>query len=125
MSKELKYAFLVHAVMTVVFGALLLIIPGRFLEAIGWAPIDPIASRILGAAMLALAWSSFRGWQARERARVALLVELEAAFCILACVGMGRHLFRRVSYPAWPWIFFGLFAAWAIVWVVLWVRERK
>lgn len=124
MSKELRTAFAVHAVMSAIFGAVLLIIPGRFLEWIGWAPIDPIASRILGAALLALAWSSFRGWQAREWAQVALLVELEVVFTILACVGLGRHLFFA-SYPAWPWIFFGLFAAWAIAWVFFWVRERK
>jgi hypothetical protein len=124
MSKELKTAFLVHAVMTVITGALMLLIPGRFLTWIDWAPIDPIASRLLGAAMLALSWSSFRGWMSREWTQVALLVELEIAFTVLACVGMGRHLFFS-RYPFWPWFFFSLFAAWAVAWIVLWVRDRE
>jgi hypothetical protein len=123
MSKELRTTFLIHAVTSVIFGALLFFIPGRFLEWIKWAPIDPIASRVLGAAFLALAWSSYRGSRAQSWAQVALLVELEAAVTVLACIGLARHLFFW-RYPVWPWIFFAIFAIFAVAWVVLWLRER-
>ena len=63
MSRGLRITFLIHAVVAVTTGLLLFLIPGRFLAFIAWAPIDPIASRLLGAAMLALAWSSLRGWR--------------------------------------------------------------
>jgi hypothetical protein len=78
----------VHAVVSAVFGGLLLAGPGRFLGWFGWAPIDPIISRLLGAALLALAWGSYRGWRAVERAQVAILIELEAVFCVLASLGL-------------------------------------
>ena len=73
MSKALKTTFLVHAIFAALGGGILLLIPGRFLLWLGWAPIDPIMSRLFGAALLALAWSSFQGWRAREWAQVFLI----------------------------------------------------
>ena len=65
MSQSTKYTFLIHAVVAVIMGIPLLIIPGRFLPLFGWteAAIDPLLTRILGAALLAFAWSSYRGWR--------------------------------------------------------------
>jgi hypothetical protein len=118
MSKTLKTLFLVHAVVGVIFGLPMLIAPGRFLTALGWAPIDPIVSRLLGAALLAVSWSSFRGWQADERAQVGLLVEMEAAFCVLGCVGLLRHLLFS-AFPFLPWLVFGILAVFAVAWIAV------
>jgi len=116
MSKTLKTIFLIHAVVGVLLGVPMLIAPGRFLNWLGWAPIDPIISRLLGAALLALSWSSFRGWRAEERARVALLIEMEAVFTVLGCVGLLRHLlFGR--FPLVPWAVFVVMAIFAAAWV--------
>ncbi|MGD8462614.1 MAG: hypothetical protein PVI09_01985 [Anaerolineae bacterium] len=124
MSKALKTTFLVHALIAAASGAVLLLIPGRFLLWLGWAPIDPIMSRLLGAALLALAWSSFQGWRAREWADVATLVQAEAVFTVLACVGLLRHLlFGR--WPLMVWLLFAVFAAFAVAWIVFLVRHRE
>ena len=123
MSKALKITFLVHGIVSRILGALMLLIPGRFLTILGWAPIDPIISRLLGAALLALAWSSFRGWRATEWAEVAILVELEAAFCVLACVGLLRHLIIAY-YPLIVWLDFAVFAVFAIAWIFFLIRGR-
>ncbi len=53
MSKLMKTTCVVHAVLSGVLGLVLLTVPGRFLQMIGWGPVDPILSRILGAALLA------------------------------------------------------------------------
>ena len=120
MSKALRGTFFVHGIVAYVLGALLLIVPGRTLQAIGWAPIDPIITRLLGAAVLALAWSSFRGWRARERRDVAIIVQAEIAFTVLACIGLLRHLLFA-NYPLVPWLIFVVFALFAIAWVVSWI----
>jgi hypothetical protein len=123
MPKALRMTFLIHAVVCVVGGLLLWIIPGRTLQFFAWAPIDPILSRVLGAALLALGWSSFRGWQATERPRVQILLELEATFTVLACVGLLRHLlFAR--YPLVVWLLFAVFLVFAICWVGFLVRRE-
>lgn len=116
MSRSLKVIFLIHAIVSVILGVLFLVIPGRFLGLFGWAPIDPLISRLLGAAFLALAWSSYRGSRATEKAQIAILVETEAVFCVLAALGLLRHLLVA-GYPWYPWLLFAGFAAWAIVWV--------
>ena len=123
MSKALKYTFLTHAVVAVLFGIALLIVPGRFLGWFGWAPIDPIISRLLGAALLALAWSSFRGWRATERAQVVILVEMEAVFTVLGCAGLLRHLLVA-GYPAMVWMVFAIFGIFAIAWIVSLLRRQ-
>ena len=92
MSKGLKTLFGVHAVVALLFGGPLRVAPGRVLVWLGWAPIDPVMSRVLGAALLALAWSSFRGWQTAAQRDVRVLVEMEAVFAVLGCVGLLRHL---------------------------------
>ena len=82
-----------------------------------------MSNRVLGAALLALAWSSFRGWMAAERARVTILVEMEAVFAVLACVGLLRHLlFGR--WPLVPWLALALFLAFALAWIYFLVRRE-
>jgi hypothetical protein len=94
MSKSLKYTFLIHVVVSLIFGAVLLLAPGRFLGLFGWAPIDPLISRLLGAALLALAWSSYRGWGASSYEQVSVLVEMEVIFTVFGSVGLLRHLLK-------------------------------
>ena len=122
MSKALKYTFLVHAIVGLLTGLPLLIVPGRFLQILQWAPIDPIAARVLGAALLALSWSSFRGWQVTERRQVDIVVQLEAVFCVLASVALLRHLLVA-RFPIVPWLFFAVFFLFAIAWIYHLVRR--
>jgi hypothetical protein len=117
MSKSLRTTFLVHAVVGVIFGVPMLLAPGRLLTWLRWRPIDPIISRLLGAALLALAWSSFRGWRAEDRRRVAILLEMEVVFTVLGCVGLLRHLLFG-AFPLVPWMVFAIMAIFAAAWII-------
>ena len=117
MPKFLKPIFLIHAIVALAIGAPLLIIPGRLLGAVGWAPVEPVINRILGAALLALAWSSFRGWRATDKAQVTFLIEMEIAFTVLGCVGIVRHLLIA-NYPLIVWLVLAILALFAIAWIV-------
>jgi hypothetical protein len=123
MSKALKTTFLVHAIVVVLFGVPLLLIPGRLMTWVGWAPIDPITSRLMGAVSLALAWSSYRGWKAMDRTQVSVLIEMEAVYTILACVGLLRHLLFG-HWPLFPWLLLVLYLVFAILWVSFLVRKE-
>ena len=123
MRKARKITFLIHTLITVVGGFSLLIVPGRALLFLGWAPIDPILSRVLGAALLALGWGSFRGWQASERAEVQLVMEMELAFAALGCVGLLRHLLFA-NYPPMVWLLFAVLGIFALGWTVFLVGGK-
>lgn len=116
-SKTLKFTFLVHAIISVVLGAILLALPGRSLQWLGWAPIDPIMGRMVGAAFLALAWGDFRGWRGLTMSEVAVLVEVQLVFAALAGVGLLRHLLTG-GWPAIVWILFAGFALFAVAWLL-------
>jgi len=116
MSKSLRYTFLVHAVVAVLFGLPLLIIPGRWLQLLGWAPIDPIMARLVGAALLALGWGSFRGWRAAVRSDVEILLQVEAVFTVLSALAILRHLVGG-SWPWYVWTMFLIFVIFAAAWI--------
>jgi hypothetical protein len=122
MSKSLRYTFIVHAIVAFVLGAALLLAPGRSLGLFGWAPVDPLLSRVLGAALLGLAWSSWRGFRAAERTQVAYLVEMEAVFCGLACVGIVRQVWGHY-YPYYVWTMLAVLALFAVAWLYHLVRR--
>ena len=117
MAKGLKIVFLIHTVVAAIIGLPLLLIPGRFLGLFGWAPVEPIINRIFGAALLALAWSSFRGWRAKHWSQVAILVEADVVFTVLSCVGLLRHLLKA-NYTLIVWGPFALLLIFAIAWIV-------
>jgi len=123
MSKSLKYTFLIHVVVSLIFGAALLLAPGRTLGLFGWAPIDPLISRLLGAALLALAWSSYRGWGASSYEQVSVLVEMEVIFTMFGSLGLLRHLIKA-WYPWYVWFVFAVLLVFAIAWTYhLWKKE--
>jgi hypothetical protein len=123
MSQALRIAFLIRAAVGFLFGISLFLAPGRLLDAVNWRPIDPIISRVLGAALLALAWSSFRGWRAAERSQPVIL-EAEAAFTVLGCIALLRHLLSG-PYPAMVWMVFAILAIFAVTWIVFLLRQRR
>lgn len=138
MSKALKYTFLIHALLAAIVGTALLIIPGRFLWAIGWPTLlqafgwentDPYLARLLGAALLALAWSSYRGWRSTDRTQVSTLIEMEAVFTVLGCVGLLRHLviplFVEGWFPPIGWGTAAVLAIFAAAWIVFLFKKDR
>ena len=76
MSKLLKGLFLLAAVLGFLTGAPLLLAPGRALGLLAWDVVDPLITRLLGAALLALAWGSLRAYLSAERERMQALAEV-------------------------------------------------
>jgi hypothetical protein len=124
MATWLRILFLVHALIAAAVGVPLLLAPGRFLGWLGWAPVDPILSRVLGSALIALAWTSFRGWRATQWAQVAILVEAEALFAVLSCLGLLRHLIGY-HYTLLVWGPFAVLLLFALAWIAAWVQHWR
>jgi hypothetical protein len=123
MSKLLKSTFAVHSIVALVFGAALLLAPGRTLDLFSWQPQDALITRLFGAALLALAWSSFRGWQSDSFEKTVVLVEMETVFTVFGCLGLLRHLLKG-AYPAIVYAIFALLFVFAVLWVVNLIRRK-
>lgn len=118
-----KLTFLIHFAISLIFGLLLLIIPGRFLLLVRWQPIDPLISRLLGAVLLAMALGDWFCYQATEWEAVAILIQVHIAFTILGAIGLLRHLLF-VPTPAFAWVILVLCVAFAVVWVYFFLTSR-
>jgi hypothetical protein len=124
MSRILKPALWAHMIVSFILGALLLITPGRLFTWVRWAPIDPLISRILGAALLAMSWGDWRVQRSGGQAEATLWVEVHLTFTALAAIGLLRHLVAG-GFPVIVWVVFALFTVFALIWLAALVGERQ
>jgi hypothetical protein len=132
-SKGLRSTFLVHMIIAAVCGAALLLVPGRTLSLVGWVPswvqlpesdlsvpgttfVDPVITRVLGAALLAMAFSSYRSWRAHQWGAVALLVQLEVTFCVLGALVILAGMFTTERAMPFRLVSSIILAGFALAW---------
>ena len=123
MSQGLKTTFLIHAIVAVVFGIALYVVPGIFLELVGWKDFDGNISRALAAALLALGVSSWFGYRAARWEEVRIVVQMEIAFTVLGAVA-GLYGFFVKSAPAFIWVSIVIWAAFAAAWIYFYRRAK-
>jgi hypothetical protein len=133
-SNSLRTIFLVHLIVTLIFGVALWLVPGRTLELLGWVPkmvqlpeselsvpggtfVDGVLIRLLGAFLLAAAYSSFRGWRAERWEQVSIVVQMEFILCALGLIAVlaGLYLMDR-SIPIIGWVIAILLAVFTLLW---------
>ena len=119
-----KVIFYTYGVLCLVSGALLLVIPGRFLGALGWAPIDPLLSRLFGAGLLGMAWGAWRGGRTGGAKPAVYLAEIFFFFTALGSIGLLRHLLVAY-YPLMVWTLCAVLILFSVLWAVTWLQLRK
>ena len=141
-SPSLRNLFLVHAIVSAFFGIPLFLVPGYTLTLVGWRPewvnlppewgippefgqqipgttlVDAPITRILAAALIALAFSSFFGWRASSTDEVKHLIVLEAIFCILSVIAILLTMIRQSFFmPAFGYVVLIIFASFSVAWL--------
>lgn len=103
MPQGLKITFLVHAIVALVFGVVMYLIPAMWATFVNWVPFDPGMTRGYRAAMLALAISSWLGYRAVRWEQVRTVVQMEIGFTVLGTLGaLYEALFA--GGPSFLWI---------------------
>lgn len=96
-------------------------LPESELSIPGGTFVDAYIVRVLGAALLALAFSSFLCRRASQWGEVALVVELETAFCLLALLGVITNLVTvSRSMPSFGWLVLAFLVVFAAAWGWAW-----
>lgn len=122
MSRGLKITFLIHAIVALVFGIVLYLQPGLWATLAQWTPFDGNMTRIYGAALLALAVSSWFGYRAARWDEVRILVLMEIALTVLSTVGgLWGLLFRGA--PAFGWVSVVIWVVFAVAWIYFYVNR--
>ena len=132
----LRSVFLIHGFITAITGAALWLVPGRTLTLVGWVPpfvqlpdselavpgvtfINPVFVRLLGSALLALAYASLRAARMREWEQIRLLVQLLAGFSLLGAISLIVSILRvPQTLPLVGWLtllaLLGFAAGWGL-----------
>lgn len=112
---SLRTWFIVHFIVDVIFGLPLLAVPDLVLPYLGWTVIDPLAARLVGAALLGIGIESYLGRDAGVAVYRGML-NLKIVWASAASLGILLSLFLDDA-PAAGWLFLGLFVIFDAAWI--------
>ncbi len=118
----LRRWFVAHFVVDLAFAVPLLAAPEAFLTALGWTQVDPVAARLVGAALLGIGTQSFLGRNEgvavyNAMLNLKILWSSSAIFGLMACIFQGA--------PAAAWAILSAFIAFSGVWMHYRIRLKQ
>ncbi len=122
LSPGLKTTFLIHANVATLFGLAYLLIPKKFGSFVNWPVMEPEAYRIIGAAILAFAASSWLAYSASAWEQVKIVVQMEITWTILATLVLLYGIFFA-GLPAFAWVNAIIFVVFAVLFIVFYSRR--
>lgn len=118
---SLRVWFVIHFVVDMLVGIPLLFFPEFIMPLLGWTTIDPIASRVVGAALMGIGIESYLGRNANVGVFRAML-NLKVIWSSSAILGIGLGIW--MGGPQAGWLFLGVFVVFWLVWVNYWRKLR-
>jgi hypothetical protein len=113
----LRTAFIIHCAADCVFAVPLMIFPGEFLAFMGWQTVDPVAARLVAAALFGIGIESYLGRNSGVEAYKGML-NLKVIWSLAAVAGIAWSLIEGVhDRTAWLWLLLTIFCVFNIVWV--------
>jgi hypothetical protein len=119
--RNLRRWFVIHFVADILFAIPLLLIPEVIMPLVGWKIVDPITSRLVGAALLGIGVESLLGRNASREVFKAML-NLKVVWASGAVLGITLGII--VGAPASAWLFLAIFVLFLIVWSYYWITLR-
>jgi hypothetical protein len=113
----LKYTFLVHFIVALIFGLIYLFIPKIYGDLVGWPVEDTVIYRVLGAALLGYGTSSILAYRETAWEKVIIVVRTEIVWLALGVLAMLWGLLFAGA-PAIGWLNTVLLAAFLVAFSV-------
>ena len=113
-NNNLKTWFLIHFIIDSLVASLLLLMPVAFLEFLGWQVVDPVATRIVAAALFAIGLQSFlmkdEGLMVYKN-----MLYLKILWSSFAIIGLVLSIIQGYNY--WGmWLVLGIFIGFKALW---------
>ncbi len=118
---SLRTWFVIHFAADMLTGIPLLLFPEIVMPLLGWTTIDPIASRVVGAALMGIGIESYWGRNAGIEVFRAML-SLKIIWSSSAILGIGLGIWK--GGPQTGWVFLGVFFVFWCVWIHYWRQLR-
>ena len=118
---SLRTWFIIHFIVDLLTGIPLLLFPEAVMPLLGWSTIDPIASRVVGAALMGIGIESWLGRNASLAVFRAML-NLKVIWSSSAILAIGLGIWMGGAKAGW--LFLGIFVIFWFVWVYYW-KELK
>ncbi len=118
----LKTAFLAHFIVGTIFGIIYLLIPEAWGNLIGWPIKEAMPYRLIGAAILGFASSSWLAYNETAWERVKIVVEMEIVWTVLGTLVMLGGLFFA-GLPAIGWVNAIILGGFAVAFGFFYFRE--
>jgi hypothetical protein len=119
--RKLRRWFVIHFVVDILFAIPLLLIPETILPFFGWAVVDPITSRLVGAALLGIGTESLLGRNASLEVYRAML-NLKLLWGTGALLGITLGIIQGA--PITAWLLLAIFSLFTLVWLYYWLKLR-
>jgi len=119
---SLRRWFVVHFAVDMLVGIPLLLFPEFIMPLLGWKTIDPISSRVVGAALLGIGIESYLGRNASSDVFHAML-NLKVIWSSSAIFGIGLGIWKGGSQSGW--LFLRIFVIFWCIWIYYWAQFRK
>ncbi len=120
--KSLRTWFVVHFVADYLFAIPMFVAPVWFLGLFGWECVDPIATRLVAAALFGIGGESLLGRNA-EVETFRTMLRMKMLWSSTAVVGILVSMFQGA--PPAGWVFFGIFVAFNGLWTWWFLKLRS
>ncbi|HLE29917.1 MAG TPA: hypothetical protein VI793_17455 [Anaerolineales bacterium] len=120
-SRGLKTTFLVHFIVGGIFGLIYLLIPEAWGNLVAWPVKEPAIYRLIGAALLGFAASSWLAYRETAWEKVKIVVQMEIVWPILGTLVMLWGLIFA-GLPAIGWLNAVILAGFAVAFSVFYAR---
>lgn len=124
MERGLRLTFIIHCIVAFLIGLQHLIVPRMWTELAGIEISETVTWRLIGAALVAFAVSSWMAYRSQNWSAVKILVPMEVVWCILgAAVIIWGILFEGL--PPLEWLNVGLLVAFGITFSFFWGKRES
>ncbi|MFX0108832.1 MAG: hypothetical protein ACFE7R_11140 [Candidatus Hodarchaeota archaeon] len=101
--KILKYTFIFHFIVSIVFGLWYFLSIESWAELTGWPFMDPTSGRVMGAQMIGFGFTSLLGYRAKSWDQVEIIVLGEIVWEVLAAIAMTWMMLVHTDIPPSGW----------------------
>ena len=99
MPSILKYTFLLHFIVSMIFGFLFFLSPEFYVSATAWPFLDPAAGRVMGSAFLGFGFAALLGYRAGSWEEVKIIVIADIIFTLFSLVSMVWMMVIHATIP--------------------------